>query len=230
MRRHAWAAVLLVLAGNIAWGQAHAAAPAHTAPAAEVLWNDLMKGNLRFISGKLRPVSIVPLRRSLTEGQHPKVIVLACSDSRVAPEILFDKNLGDLFVVRSAGNIADKIGIGSMEYAAEHLGASVLVVLGHEKCGAVAAACSTEKMPTPNLEAIVDKISPAVSQAKGHPGPDGLLETAIRENVLQSAHDVLRQSALLQDEVNEGKLTIIEAVYEMNSGKVVWLGTISQHP
>ena len=88
------------------------------------------------------------------------MVVLACSDSRVAPELVFDKNLGDLFVVRSAGNIAGPIGISSIEYAVEHLGGSVLVVLGHTKCGAVTAACSEEKMPSPNLQEIVDKINP----------------------------------------------------------------------
>jgi len=85
---------------------------------------------------------------------------LTCSDSRVPPELLFDQALGDLFVVRSAGNIVDAVGRGGIEYAIEHLGASVLVVLGHEKCGAATAACSGEKVPSPKLEAILDQISP----------------------------------------------------------------------
>lgn len=118
-------------------------------PSAEAVWADLMEGNERFVSGKTNTVQVVRLRQSLAKGQSPKVVVLACSDSRVAPEILFDKSLGELFVVRSAGNIADAIGVGSIEYAVEHLGSSVLVVLGHEGCGAVSAACSGDKMPTP---------------------------------------------------------------------------------
>ena len=132
----------------------------------EKLWAELMEGNQRFVSGQTRSRESVLLRHTLAQGQHPGVIVLACSDSRVAPELLFDQNLGDLFVVRAAGNIADPIEVGSIEYAVEHLGSSLLVVLGHEKCGAVTAACSGEKMPTSSLQAIVDKIRPCSGAGK----------------------------------------------------------------
>jgi carbonic anhydrase len=186
-----------------------------------------MEGNQRFVSGKTKTVDVVHLRESLVQGQTPKVIVLACSDSRVSPEVLFDKNLGDLFVVRSAGNIADAIGVGSIEYAVEHLGSSVLVVLGHEGCGAVTAACSGDKMPTPNLQAIVDKITPAVTRAKSHSKADDVVEAAILENVHQSAKDVLASSDVLQHFLHDGKLTVFEAVYELGSGKVVQLRPIS---
>jgi len=188
-----------------------------------------MEGNQRFVRGKTKTVDVVPLRQSLAKGQQPKVVVLACSDSRVSPEILFDKSLGDLFVVRSAGNVADAIGVGSIEYAVEHLGSSVLVVLGHEKCGAVTAACSGDKMPTTNLQAIVDKISPAVTRAKTHAKADELVEAAILENVQQSAKDVVASSEVLQHLLHEGKLTVFEAVYNLDSGKVVQLGKISGH-
>ena len=198
-------------------------------PSAESVWADLMEGNQRFVSGRTKTVDVVPLRQALVKGQMPKVVVLACSDSRVSPEILFDKNLGDLFVVRSAGNIADAIGVGSIEYAVEHLGSSVLVVLGHEKCGAVTAACSGDKMPTTNLQAMVDKISPAVTRAKAHAKGDELVEAAILENVHQSAKDVLASSEVLQHFLHEGKLTVFEAIYELGSGKVVLLRTISGH-
>jgi carbonic anhydrase len=198
-------------------------------PSAESVWTDLMEGNQRFVSGRTKTVDVVPLRQALVKGQMPKVVVLACSDSRVSPEILFDKNLGDLFVVRSAGNIADAIGVGSIEYAVEHLGSSVLVVLGHEKCGAVTAACSGDKMPTTNLQAMVDKISPAVTRAKAHAKGDELVEAAILENVHQSAKDVLASSEVLQHFLHEGKLTVFEAIYELGSGKVVLLRTISGH-
>jgi carbonic anhydrase len=213
--------------------QATSSTPASSAasqiPSAESVWADLMEGNQRFVSGKTKVVDIVPLRQSLAKGQKPKVAVLACSDSRVAPEILFDKSLGDLFVVRSAGNVADSIGVGSIEYAVEHLGSSVLVVLGHEKCGAVTAACSGDKMPTANLQAFVDKIAPAVTRAKTHAKADDLVEAAILENVDQSAKDVLASSAVLQHFLHDGKLTVFEAVYELASGKVVLLRKISAH-
>ena len=127
-------------------------------PSADAIWADLMEGNKRFMAGKPKARQLVSLRASLASSQHPNVIVLACSDSRVAPELVFDKSLGELFVVRSAGNIADAIGVGSIEYAVEHLGSSVLVVMGHTKCGAVTAACSGEKMPSASLQTIVDKI------------------------------------------------------------------------
>jgi carbonic anhydrase len=194
-------------------------------PSADAIWTDLMEGNRRFVAGKPRPRSSVKLRDALANGQHPNVVVLACSDSRVSPELVFDKNLGDLFVVRTAGNVADAIGVGSIEYAVEHLGSSVLVVLGHTKCGAVTAACSGEKMPTTNLEAIADKIDPAVSQAKksGNKG-EVLMEAAIKENIHQSAKDVLASSEVLRHFVEEGKLTVFEAEYQLDTGEVVKLG------
>ncbi|SRR6266567_2146786 len=208
---------------------ARAQAAAAQMPSAESIWADLMEGNQRFVMGKTETVDLVALRQSLVKGQQPKVVVLACSDSRVSPEILFDKSLGELFVVRSAGNVADAIGVGSIEYAVEHLGSSVLVVLGHEKCGAVTAACSGDKMPTANLQAFVDKISPAVTRAKTHAKGDELVEAAILENVQQSAKDVVASSKVLQHFLHDGKLTVFEAVYQLGSGKVVQLGRISGH-
>jgi carbonic anhydrase len=189
----------------------------------ERLWAELIEGNQRFVSGQTKPRELIQLRHSLAQGQHPRVIVLACSDSRVAPELLFDRNLGDLFVIRAAGNIADPIEVGSIEYAVEHLGSSLLVVLGHEKCGAVTAACSGERMPTANLQAIVDKISPAVIKAKTYAKPEALLDAAIRENVHQSARDVLASSEVLRHAHEEGKLAVIESFYTLDSGEVVRL-------
>ncbi len=139
----------------------HAAhAPAKAAPPADKIWDSLMAGNQRFIAGKPKSHALVSLRHSLVSGQQPNVIVLSCSDSRVSPELVFDQSLGDLFVVRAAGNVAGPVGLGSIEYAVDHIHSSVLVVLGHQKCGAVIAACSGEKMPSQNLDAIVDKIAP----------------------------------------------------------------------
>src|ERR1035437_9029312 len=192
-------------------------------PSAESVWTDLMEGNQRFVSGRTKTVDVVPLRQALVKGQMPKVVVLACSDSRVSPEILFDKNLGDLFVVRSAGNIADAIGVGSIEYAVEHLGSSVLVVMGHTKCGAVTAACSGEKMPSASLQAIVDKIDPAVARAAKSAKGNELIEGAIVQNVHRSAQDVLASSEILQHFVADGKLKVIEAEYQLDSGAVVRL-------
>ncbi len=197
---------------------------------ADQVWAHLMAGNQRFVEGRPKARDLVSRRASLAKNQHPRVVVLACSDSRVAPELLFDQSLGDLFVVRSAGNVADAIGIGSIEYAVEHLGSSLLVVLGHSQCGAVKAACSGEKMPTSNLQAIVQKIDPAVLQAEksfsGRPAGDALVEAAVKNNVHQSAKDLLANSEVLRHFVAEGRLKIVEAEYQLETGKVIaWIPT-----
>ena len=203
---------------------AHSAA-SHPMPSADAVWADLMAGNKRFVAGKPRPYELVALRRKLASGQSPNVIILSCSDSRTSPEILFDQNLGDLFVVRTAGNVADPVALGSIEYAVDHIHSPLLVVLGRTKCGAVTAACSGEKMPSANLDAIVKKISPAVTQAKTSAKPDDLIESAIKDNVHQSAKDVLANSAIVSDAVKSGKLKVVEAEYQLDTGEVVRLNT-----
>ena len=217
-------AVLMQCGVLTAQQEHHASSSQHTSPAQEI-WADLMEGNRRFVEGKTHPRDLIGLRDSLAKGQHPQVVVLACSDSRVAPELLFDQSLGDLFVVRSAGNIADAIGVGSIEYAVEHLGSSVLLVLGHTKCGAVTAACSREKMPTPSLQTIVDTIEPAVLTAEKSAKTGELIELAIKENVHQSAKAVLSHSDVLRHFVDEGKLTVLEAEYQLDTGAVVRLNS-----
>jgi len=206
-----------------------AAASEAGAPSTAALWSGLMEGNDRFASGASHQRALVEQRASLAKGQHPHVIVLACSDSRVAPELIFDQSLGDLFVIRAAGNIADPIGLGSMEYAFAHLGSTMLVVLGHTKCGAVTAACSREKMPTPNLQAIVDKINPAVAQVGDSSKGDELVEAAVKQNIHQSAKDVLANSDVLRHAVEDGKLTVIEAEYNIETGRVTRLDGSASH-
>jgi len=188
------------------------------------IWADLMAGNKRFVSGQSSPREVVKTREGLAKGQSPKVVVLGCADSRLSPELIFDKNLGELFVVRTAGNIADKIALGSMEYAVEHLHSSVIVVLGHEKCGAVAAAAEGGKMPTDNLKAIVKQIDPAL-KAHRKAGLEGALlaEKGVASNVEQSAADLLKNSPILKHEVEAGKVKIVKAVYHLASGEVTVL-------
>jgi carbonic anhydrase len=200
-----------------------AASPA--TPSADEVWKTLMAGNGRFVAGKPISYELVPLRHRLASGQSPKAIVLACSDSRVGPELIFDETLGDLFVVRTAGNVADSVALGSIEYAVDHLHSPLLVVLGHQSCGAVTAACSGEKMPSSNLEAIVERINPAVTQAKTYAKGNDLIESAIKENVHQSAKDVLANSEIIRDAVKSGKLGVVEAEYELDSGKVIRLNS-----
>jgi len=223
--------ILLSFAGS-AFAQQPAAVPAqhagHSAtsaakPSADELWGNLMAGNARFVAGKPQTYGLHSLRQKLGSGQSPHVIVLSCSDSRVSPELTFDQSLGDLFVIRAAGNVADPVGLGSIEYAVDHFHSPLLVVLGHQKCGAVIAACSGAKMPSRNLEAIMNKIGPAVAQARAYAKGDDLLESAIKENVHQSAKDVVADSEIIRDAVKAGKLTVIEAEYQLDTGEVVRL-------
>ena len=200
----------------------HPAAPAVKA-SPEQIWNGLVAGNKRFVAGRPQARNLIALRRKLASGQEPEVIVLSCSDSRVSPELVFDQTLGDLFVVRTAGNVADPVDLGSIEYAIDHMHSPLLVVLGHQKCGAVTAACSGEKMPTHNLDAIVDKINPAVVQAKTYAKSDGLIEAAVKENVHQSTKDLLANSEVIREAVKAGKLTVVEAEYQLDSGAVTRL-------
>ena len=155
-------------------------------------------------------------------------MVLSYSDSRVPPELAFDQTLGDLFVVRSAGNTAGPLGLASLEYAFDHLGTTLLVVLGHTKCGAVTAACSGEKMPTPDLHAMVDQIDPAVAKAKQSATGDALIEAAVKENVHQSAMGVVTHSEVLRNAKSRGGLVIIEAEYQLDAGKVIRLARSTQ--
>jgi carbonic anhydrase len=196
----------------------------------EKIWSDLIAGNKRFIAGGTKVQQLTKLRKSLVKGQHPQAAVLSCSDSRVPPEILFDQSLGNMFVVRSAGNVADAIAVGSLEYAVEHLGTTVLIILGHEHCGAVTAACAVEKPSSPNLRVIMDKIYPSVAQARNYSEKEALIDSAILENIHESARDVLAQSEVLRHAFKEGKLTIIEAIYSLESGEVRRLGKLSLIP
>jgi carbonic anhydrase len=199
------------------------AAPSQPKPSADAVWANLVAGNKRFVAGKPQPHALVALRHKLASGQSPNVIILSCSDSRVSPELIFDQSLGDLFVIRTAGNVADPVALGSIEYAVDHIHSPLLVVLGHSKCGAVRAACSGEKMPSRNLDAIVDKISPAVTQAKTYAKANDLIESAVKENVHQSAKDVLANSEIVHEAVKAGKLSVVEAEYGLDTGEVVRL-------
>lgn len=192
--------------------------PAEDTPAAT--WQELLQGNLRFISGKPRPREYVKTRKELAKGQHPKAVVLACSDSRVSPELLFDKNLGDIFVVRTAGNIADPVALGSIEYAVEHLGAKLLVVLGHEECGAVAAAAAGKPVGSPNIQAIIDRIAPAISVLGNAGTSPTLRRVRVELNASYSMAQVLKQSAILREKLHAGELGTVTAVYGLESGAI----------
>lgn len=201
---------------------AHKTEKAEKGPSGEEIWKDLMEGNKRFVEGKHTTPQLVSMRQGLVAGQKPKAIILGCADSRVPPELLFDKNLGEIFVVRDAGNIADPVGLGSIEYAVEHLHVNLIVVLGHESCGAVAAAVSGEEMPTKNLQAIVDRIQPALEGSSTCPIGGKANFDCVKLNVERSAEDVIKQSPIIKEAVKEG-LTVVKAVYKLDTGEVTRL-------
>jgi len=184
-------------------------------------WNDLAAGNHRFVLGKTAAHDFPAQRKALTKTQHPRVAVLSCSDSRVPPELVFDTGLGELFVIRSAGEDDDPLASGSLEYAVEHLGSSMIVVMGHQSCGAVTAACSGAKAESVNLDAVVGPI--VSSCAKIAPTRLESLDLAVRDHVHRVAQEVLAKSEILKKAFDEGKLTIIEAYYSLDTGEVTKL-------
>jgi carbonic anhydrase len=187
----------------------------------------LTAGNCRFAAGESIHFQQDPLRRSETarNGQTPFAAILTCSDSRVSPELIFDQGIGCLFVVRVAGNVAQTDEVASLEYAVNHLGTRLVVVLGHTKCGAVTAVVDGA-ITDPNLEKLVKPIEPAVAQVlDATPALSGpaLLDAAIRANVAQAIADILRLSPSLTLAVTRGQVRIVGAIYDIESGKVQFL-------
>lgn len=185
----------------------------------EQIWAELMQGNERFRTGTPQPRDLVAERRAVAHTRRPNAVVLACADSRVPPEIIFDQRLGDLFAVRVAGNVADKQAIGSIEFAAEYLGAQLLVVIGHQYCAAVTAARSTDKPASANLKAIIAAIRNALPVSHDRSDPDGLREAVIA-NARHVARDILDRSELLLARVQSGEFAIVTAYYNLDSGEV----------
>lgn len=180
----------------------------------------LLAGNIRFVAGQPTTFDLIHQREISAGGQHPAVMVLGCADSRVSPELIFDRGIGELFVVRSAGNVAEPVAVGSLEYAAEHLHAKVLLVLGHEKCGAVQATLSGEKMPSPNLETLVSYIRPGIKGLKDWAEAGELIHLAVEANVRRQSDELLKRSPLLREASSKGTITILRAVYDIESGRV----------
>jgi carbonic anhydrase len=188
---------------------------------AGALWARLMEGNRRFMAGKLRARALSAVRQRLVHGQQPHVIVLGCADSRVSPTLVFDQGPGDLFVIRTAGNVAGAVGLGSIEYAVEHLPARLLVVLGHERCGAVSAAVAGGPTHSEHLDAIVRRIAPAVERARARAPGDDLVAAAVEENARGSADALSGQSEIIRKAVTTGSLVVVPAVYRLATGQVV---------
>jgi carbonic anhydrase len=177
----------------------------------ESAFRSLKEGNGRFVTGTLsNKDSYIEDRKKLCEGQHPFAVVLCCSDSRVAPEIIFDQKLGDLFVIRNAGNIVDEEVLGSIEYAVEHLETPLVVVMGHAACGAVTATCQGGDLPGHILD-IAKRIKPSINPS-----------CCIDDNARQHAK---RMAQLIQEDeiVHHVGAKVVAAFYNLESGKVEWL-------
>lgn len=188
----------------------------------------LQDGNARFVAGKAAHPHADAARRTETvkDGQHPVASILGCSDSRAPLECVFDQGIGDIFVVRVAGNVAGEDELGSLEYGTGHLHTPLVVVLGHTKCGAVTAAAQKAESQG-NLKSLVQMIQPAVERAeqkKPKPEGDELVQAAITENVWQAIADLLTKSEEVRELVGEGKVRVVGAIYNLETGKVEWLG------
>lgn len=181
----------------------------------------LKEGNLRYATnGPAHPNAGLDRRAELESKQQPFAVVLTCADSRVSPEIVFDQGLGDLFVIRVAGNVLDNPGLGSIEYAVEHLHASVVVVLGHQNCGAVKATLEGGHAPG-HIHSLIRAIEPSVAATKGLPGDP--LDNAIRENVRSVVRQISRAEPVLSTCNKSGKLKVVGARYDLHSGLVEFL-------
>lgn len=176
----------------------------------------LKSGNQRFMSDSLeRKAQDAARRKELTGGQSPFAIILSCADSRVVPELAFDSGLGELFVVRVAGNIANTDSMASIEYAVAHLKTQVIVVLGHEACGAVTAAVSGGDNGY-NLNHLLCQIQPAIAQTEDCSD----VNNVVKNNAKQVAKDLVNRSEILSQAAKSGDLKIVPAYYNLGSGQV----------
>jgi carbonic anhydrase len=212
MRRY-WSYLILLLAGVRAWAQE----PAAGLSADEALAR-LMAGNRRYVRHEEQhPDQSLARRKELRAGQHPFAVILGCADSRVSPELLFDQGLGDLFVIRVAGNIVDDAVLGSIEYAVEHLGVKLVMVLGHEKCGAVSAAVEGGTAAG-HINALVAAIRPSVDASAKEPGDR--VHNCVIANARRVAQQVRESEPVLKDAVEKHRVKVVAADYALDSGQV----------
>ncbi|MCA9287256.1 MAG: hypothetical protein KDA05_01650 [Phycisphaerales bacterium] len=200
-------------------------------PDAPTVLQILQDGNARWVSGHCQSPRTDEATRHDTadNGQHPFATILTCADSRIPVERVFDRGVGELFVLRVAGNVVSEIEAGTIEYGVDHLHTPIVVVMGHTGCGAVSAACQGGHVGG-NIRFLIGEIEPAVRRAATlHPGSEGdeLVAAAVRENVLQSMFDLLSTSDAVRSAVDRGETTLVGAIYNLRTGQVEWLG---EHP
>jgi carbonic anhydrase len=221
--------VIIIVLSAWTWGSS---TPSDTAmPSPDQALQKLTEGNARFVAGKCTHPRIDAKRLAETaqNGQHPFATVITCSDSRVPVEVLFDQGIGDVFVIRVAGNVCDVDEVGSIEYGVDHLETPLFIVLGHTHCGAVTAV-TTEAELHGSIPPLVDNILPAVKKAASanpHLTNEELVPEAIKANCWQSIEDLFKSSPATRERVKAGKLKVVAAIYNIQTGKVGWLGV---HP
>jgi len=197
----------------------------NTLSAAEAL-QQLVEGNRRFLEGKARNAAFCPeTMAKLADGQKPFATILGCSDSRVAPEIVFDSGLGELFIIRVAGNVVSPEIMGSIQYAAMHLETPLFVVLGHEGCGAVHAALDQMHHSTDQpsrVAALLRTITPGLASVAPESDPQEEMREAVEANVRWSMRQI-RETPEARERATEGRMKLVGAVYEISTGRVRWL-------
>lgn len=179
---------------------------------------ELKKGNFRFVSGKLENTNYLSQVQVTKNGQKPHSAILTCMDSRVPPEIIFDQGIGNVFTLRVAGNVEDANVLGSMEYAVEHAGSKLIVVMGHTHCGAVTGAVKDVKIG--NLTQLLEQIKPAI---KSDPNSPNIVDETAKNNVQITIADILSKSAIIKEMVEAGKVAIVGAFYDIETGVVTFV-------
>ncbi len=224
----AFLCLLFVLTNTRAIASGHADTSSSASKTGWEAFAELQKGNTRFVSGSPQhPHQENARRDELSKGQTPPAMVLSCSDSRVAPELVFDQGLGDVFTVRVAGNVASSEAIASIEYAIEHLGSKLLVVMGHTSCGAVKAALTTPKSKSAgseNLDKLVSQIRPGIlpflTQPEKTIAEDSTLKGPVKSNVLGVVKDLLKRSTIINQAVKSERIVVAQGLYDLGTGKV----------
>lgn len=184
----------------------------------------LKEGNKRFVDGKTQTQNISDERKQdlYENGQYPYAVIVSCSDSRVPTELVFDEGLGSVFVIRNAGNVIDAVTLGSIEYGAEHLGTPLIVVLGHQNCGAVKATVEGGHT-TESIEEIINHIKPAYESAKEQSEDENIICGLTEDNNIENSIDAIMESEVIKELVNENKLKVVGAKYSLEDGSVTFI-------
>jgi carbonic anhydrase len=188
----------------------------------DAVLKDLMEGNQRYVSGEMQNRDLPAQVAATTDGQYPKAVILACIDSRVPVEYIFDQGVGDIFVARVAGNIEDEELLGSMEYGVGVAGSKLVMVLGHENCGAVKSAIHQVDVGSENVDALLSHLEQAILEIDGNRDAKNkaYFNDVIKNNVNQTVEDIRSRSAIISSLEKEGKVKVVGAYYSLTDGKV----------